>query len=278
MGRLYDSKQRLDNKLENMKLEKDQADAAQCTFKPTLVARPASAMASCGSEALYKYSKQQRQTRKEKEQLAATEKRLKDLSDCTFKPVTNSTLASPRASLQGSFITVNKSKLSEALASKLEKANTPKTARQAYRPTTKANIKTIASAPSRKSSNLSNFTTVFKASKTSKPSSRGSAQSLSTNLSRQPSIGSLHTSRTVSQKQSIASAVKQSQLSIQPEEDEVLLSLKVNISPKLFDTLTILEGDNPAAAVEAFTKKHKLTQTASDKLKQHVETHLASLS
>jgi hypothetical protein len=262
---LHTEKQRLKQQLDQIQRDKEQAEAAECSFKPALVARPKTAMSGkCGSEALYKYSKEQRLTRLEKQKAAETERRLKELGNCTFRPAS---FVSPRGSFGRQKDSAYHFQVSEK-ASKdpsIGKKGNLQGRQRDSKATTPSRQASISDKSKSTASKRDSFQVTSPTSSFSKKASRGS-------------VRSQNSSRT-SARSSISKAPQSTQLSSMlshAEEEEVVLSLKVNISPTLSAYLTIMEGEDTEAAVEAFVKTHKLGSVEASKLKQHVEVHLTS--
>jgi hypothetical protein len=210
---LLGDRSRINEKLELLKAEQKQAEAAECTFKPVLVARPTSIMtAACGSEALYRYSKLQRQMRVDKQQTAETERRVKELKGCTFKPKTNSCLSSPKDSMiaRPSF-----------QFSSTELRTTQELQRGQRTPRTNPQSPKICAKTPHKSGQACSKATVTKAFR------KTSQHSSSTAISKQGSTASLHSSRSISRTQSFTSTAAKGTVSGQPQDLEANFRLSI---------------------------------------------------
>jgi len=277
---LHKEHAKITKKIEAKRRDKEVEDNKECSFKPTFVARPSSSMGgSYGSEALYQHSKEQQKSRAEKKELAEAQRELKETEGCTFSPIINDRFAKAKGLLpeQAKVVHRLRTARAERLAkeSEKEKGMTPRELRPG--------LKMLVDYTPKQASLFNKKPAVeaaySKKGRTTSTASLFSSLSTSAGLSRVQSQGTIPASNSSLSRVSSSTFTRhpQSDLLSPAEEEEIMLSLKVNISPTLSDTLTILEGEDSQAVLEAFIKKHRLGAKESVKLKKYVDSHVVQL-
>lgn len=260
-------RQKTKDKLEQRRQQQEVQESSQCSFKPSLVSKRSSdSSASCGSAALFQYSKEQKQTRAELIKHAEAEKLRKETEDCTFSPVINGACARSRGVLPEQAKAISRLRTARAQhvakESLKEKGMTPRAYRQSLK--TQVDYK-----PKQVTSNFSKRDATMSRRKTSSCISLPS-QAWTTEASTPQRSGMY--SPVISKMSSLA-ALPYNELVCPAEEDEIVLSLKVNITPTHSDTLTVLEGEDPYSAVETFVAKHNLGEKERTRLQKYMKTH-----
>lgn len=277
---LHNEHEKTQRKIEAQRKDTELLQNSLCTFKPELIARPASSMGgSYRSETLYQHSKEQLKNRAEKRQLTQALRELKETEGCTFEPAINDTFVKSKGVLPEQAKAIERLRTAraerQAVEAKKEKGMTPRPYRQGMKMLVDYTPKQASLFSKPQPSKLSHM----KKSSFASPSI-SSSQSTGVGLSRAHSLGSFPTSSKLSRVPSLSIATMNSHSSLlsPAEEEEIILSLKVNISPTISDVLTIHEGEDSHVTVEAFIAKHRIPEKESAKLRKYVESNIAAFA